>query len=80
MTWKPTDYIDEQVRGWMRAKRWEVTATEVADSTHHLTRVAMAELASAAAERVQPFQVQLELIPEEKASQPEGSWEHRVRR
>jgi hypothetical protein len=28
MTWKPTDYVDEQVRDWMRAKRWEVTATD----------------------------------------------------
>src|SRR5687768_18291429 len=28
MTWKPTDDIDEQVRGWMRARRWEVTATD----------------------------------------------------
>jgi hypothetical protein len=28
MTWKPTDHIDEQVRGWMRARRWDVTATD----------------------------------------------------
>jgi hypothetical protein len=28
MTWKPTDHVDEQVLGWMRAKRWEVTATD----------------------------------------------------
>ena len=28
MTWKPTDHVDEQVRGWMRARRWEVTATD----------------------------------------------------
>jgi hypothetical protein len=28
MTWKPTDHVNEQVRGWMRAKRWEVTATD----------------------------------------------------
>jgi hypothetical protein len=28
MTWKPTDYVDEQVRDWMKAKRWEVTATD----------------------------------------------------
>jgi hypothetical protein len=28
MTWKPTDHVDEQVRGWMTAKRWEVTATD----------------------------------------------------
>ena len=28
MTWKPTDDIDEQVRSWMRARRWEVTATD----------------------------------------------------
>lgn len=27
MTWKPTD-VDEQVRGWMKAKGWEVTATD----------------------------------------------------
>jgi hypothetical protein len=28
MTWKSTDHVDEQVRGWMRAKGWEVTATD----------------------------------------------------
>ena len=28
MTWKPTDHIDEQVRGWMRVKGWDVTATD----------------------------------------------------
>jgi hypothetical protein len=28
MTWKPTDHVDEQVRGWMRARRWDVTATD----------------------------------------------------
>jgi hypothetical protein len=28
MTWKPTRHVDEQVRGWMRAKRGEVTATD----------------------------------------------------
>ena len=28
MTWKPTDHVDEQVRGWMWAKGWEVTATD----------------------------------------------------
>ena len=28
MTWKPTDHVDEQVRGWMRAKGWQVTATD----------------------------------------------------
>jgi hypothetical protein len=28
MTWKPTYHVDEQVRGWMRAKRSEVTATD----------------------------------------------------
>jgi hypothetical protein len=28
MTWKPNDHVDEQVRGWMRARRWEVTATD----------------------------------------------------
>ena len=28
MAWKPADHIDEQVRGWMRARQWEVTATD----------------------------------------------------
>jgi hypothetical protein len=28
MAWKPTDHVDEQVRGWMKAKGWEVTVTD----------------------------------------------------
>jgi hypothetical protein len=28
MSWKPTDHVDEQVRGWMRGKGWEVTTTD----------------------------------------------------
>jgi hypothetical protein len=28
MTWKPSDYIDDEVRGWMKGKGWEVTATD----------------------------------------------------
>jgi hypothetical protein len=28
MTWKPTEHVDEQVRGWMWARRWEVTTTD----------------------------------------------------
>jgi hypothetical protein len=28
MTWKPTDDMDEQVRRWMKAKGWEVSATD----------------------------------------------------
>jgi hypothetical protein len=28
MSWKPSDHVDERVRGWMRAKGWEVTATD----------------------------------------------------
>lgn len=28
MAWKPTDHVEEQVWGWMRARRWEVTATD----------------------------------------------------
>lgn len=42
MTWKPTGDVDEQVRGWMKAKGWEVTATdyhfdqEIYSWRHHL--------------------------------------------
>jgi hypothetical protein len=28
MTWKATDHVDEQVPAWMRARRWEMTATD----------------------------------------------------
>jgi len=26
--WKPTDDIEREIRGWMRAKGWEVTSTD----------------------------------------------------
>ena len=28
MSWSPSAYTDDQVRGWMKAKGWEVTSTE----------------------------------------------------
>jgi hypothetical protein len=28
MTWKPTADMDEKIRDWMKAKGWEVTATD----------------------------------------------------
>lgn len=28
MTWNPTPDIDEEIRWWMKAKGWEVTATD----------------------------------------------------
>jgi hypothetical protein len=28
MTWKPSADIDEKVRGWMKAKGWQVTSTD----------------------------------------------------
>lgn len=28
MTWKPSAYMDEQVREWMKQKGWEVTSAE----------------------------------------------------
>lgn len=28
MTWKPSIYIDEEIRRWMKGKGWEVTSTD----------------------------------------------------
>lgn len=28
MSWSPSAYTDNQVRGWMKAKGWEVSSTE----------------------------------------------------
>ena len=28
MSWNPTGHVDEQVRSWMKARGWEVTATD----------------------------------------------------
>jgi hypothetical protein len=28
MTWMPTAYIDEMLRGWMKANGWEVNSTD----------------------------------------------------